>query len=243
MRIIKVKDYQGMSKKVAIIMASQINMKSDCVLGLATGDTPLGMYNELVYMYKEGLIDFKDVITFNLDEYYGIPKDNSQSYKYYMNKNFFNHINIDLENTHIPNGMTDDIEEECRRYDNLIKKMGNIDIQVLGIGRNGHIGFNEPDIQFESCTHLVELDEGTVKANSRFFDNIEDVPKKAISMGIKNIMHAKKIILMASGEEKADAVKKAVEGSISPEVPASVLQLHPDAYLILDEAAASKLSK
>lgn len=243
MKIIKVKNYEAMSKKAAIIMASQIDMKSNCVLGLATGDTPLGMYNELIDMHKEGLIDFKDVITFNLDEYYGIPKYNNQSYKQYMDKNFFNHININPENTHIPNGTTDNIEEECRIYDDLIEEMGNIDIQVLGIGRNGHIGFNEPDIKFESCTHLVELDEGTMKANSRFFDKIEDVPKKAISMGIKNIMHAKKIILMATGKEKADAIKKTVEGSISPEVPASVLQLHPNTYLILDEGAASKLSK
>ncbi|MBS4536894.1 glucosamine-6-phosphate deaminase [Clostridium sp. D2Q-11] len=242
MKIIKVRDYEAMSKKAAVIVSSQINMKNDCVLGLATGDTPLGMYKELIKMYKEEIIDFKEVTTFNLDEYYGISGENEQSYKYYMDKNFFNHINIKPENTHIPNGMAEDIEEEARRYDSLIQGMGDIDLQILGIGRNGHIGFNEPDVKFEACTHLVDLDDETIEANSRFFDDIEDVPKKAISMGIKNIMHADKIILIASGIEKADVIKETIEGSISPNVPASVLQLHPNTIFILDEAAASKLN-
>lgn len=242
MKIIKVKDYEAMSKKAAVIVSSQINMKNDCVLGLATGDTPLGMYKELIRMHNEEIIDFKDVTTFNLDEYYGISGENDQSYKYYMDHNFFNHINIDPKKTYIPNGMAEDIIDECIRYDKLIQENGDIDLQVLGIGRNGHIGFNEPDVKFEACTHLVELDEETIEANSRFFDNIDEVPKKAISMGIKNIMHADKIILIASGLDKADAVKAAVEGSISPNVPASVLQLHPNTIFILDEEAASKLS-
>lgn len=243
MKIIKVKNYEAMSKKSAIIVASQINLKNNCVLGLATGSTPLGMYKELIKFYEDSIVDFEDVISFNLDEYYGISKDNDQSYSYYMNKNFFKHINIKPENTHIPDGMAEDITKECRRYDELIESKGNIDLQVLGIGRNGHIGFNEPDIKFESCTHLVNLDKETIKANSRFFDNLEDVPTKAISMGIKNIMHAKKIVLVASGLDKADAIKKAVEGSISPNVPASILQLHPNTVFILDEEAASKLDK
>jgi len=242
MKIIKVRDYEAMSKKAAVIVSSQINMKNDCVLGLATGDTPLGMYKELIKMYKEEIIDFKEVTTFNLDEYYGISGENEQSYKYYMDQNFFNHINIKPENTHIPNGMAEDIEEETRRYDSLIQGVGDIDLQILGIGRNGHIGFNEPDVKFEACTHLVDLDDETIEANSRFFEDIKDVPKKAISMGIKNIMHADKIILIASGIEKADVIKETIEGSISPNVPASVLQLHPNTIFILDEAAASKLN-
>ncbi|QIB27612.1 glucosamine-6-phosphate deaminase [Caloranaerobacter azorensis] len=241
MKVLIVKDYEEMSRKAANIVASQIILKPDSVIGLATGDTPKGMYRELIKLYNNGDIDFANIKTFNLDEYYGLPKENPQSYHYYMMENLFKHINIKKENIYIPNGMAENIEKECEEYEKKIQQAGGIDLQVLGIGRNGHIGFNEPDLKFEAKTHLVELDEDTIKANSRFFNSIEEVPTKAISMGIKTIMHAKKIILLASGKEKAEAIYKAVKGEITPKVPASVLQLHPDVILIADEEAASLL--
>lgn len=241
MRIIIVENYEEMSKKAAAMMASQIILKPESVLGLATGDTPLGMYKELIRMYNENMIDFSKVKTFNLDEYYGLGKDNNQSYNYYMTNNLFKHINIDKENINIPNGMVKNIEEECISYEKRIKEAGGIDIQVLGIGVNGHIGFNEPDVNFEAETHLVNLDEKTIESNSRFFKCIEEVPTKAISMGIKTIMHSKKIVLLANGASKADAIAKTVNGKISPEVPASILQLHQDVAIIVDKEAASKL--
>lgn len=242
MRIICVEDYEQMSKKAANIAASQMILKPDSVLGLATGSTPLGMYNQLIKAYEDGLIDFEEIKTFNLDEYYNLNRENEQSYYYYMYENFFKHINIDLKNVNIPNGMAEDIEKESIQYERKIRKAGGVDLQVLGVGRNGHIGFNEPDIKFEALTHMVNLDEQTIKDNSRFFDSIEDVPTKAISMGIKTIMHAKKIILLASGIEKADAIHDAIYGKITPELPASVLQLHPDVIFVLDKEAASKLN-
>ncbi|MBI6874148.1 glucosamine-6-phosphate deaminase [Clostridium aciditolerans] len=241
MRIIIVENYEEMSKKAAAMMASQIILKPESVLGLATGDTPLGMYKELIRMYNENMIDFSKVKTFNLDEYYGLGKDSNQSYNYYMTNNLFKHINIDKENINIPNGMVKNIEEECISYEKRIKEAGGIDIQVLGIGVNGHIGFNEPDVNFEAETHLVNLDEKTIESNSRFFKCIEEVPTKAISMGIKTIMHSKKIVLLANGASKADAIAKTVNGKISPEVPASILQLHQDVAIIVDKEAASKL--
>lgn len=241
MRIIIVENYEEMSKKAAAMMASQIILKPESVLGLATGDTPLGMYKELIRMYNENMIDFSKVKTFNLDEYYGLGKDSNQSYNYYMTNNLFNHVNIDKENINIPNGMVKNIEEECISYEKRIKEAGGIDIQVLGIGVNGHIGFNEPDVNFEAETHLVNLDEKTIESNSRFFKCIEEVPTKAISMGIKTIMHSKKIVLLANGASKADAIAKTVNGKISPEVPASILQLHQDVAIIVDKEAASKL--
>jgi glucosamine-6-phosphate deaminase len=241
MRIIIVENYEEMSKKAAAMMASQIILKPESVLGLATGDTPLGMYKELIRMYNENMIDFSKVKTFNLDEYYGLGKNSNQSYNYYMTNNLFNHVNIDKENINIPNGMVKNIEEECISYEKRIKEAGGIDIQVLGIGVNGHIGFNEPDVNFEAETHLVNLDEKTIESNSRFFKCIEEVPTKAISMGIKTIMHSKKIVLLANGASKADAIAKTVNGKISPEVPASILQLHQDVAIIVDKEAASKL--
>ncbi len=241
MRIIIVENYEEMSKKAAAMMASQIILKPESVLGLATGDTPLGMYKELIRMYNENMIDFSKVKTFNLDEYYGLGKDSNQSYNYYMTNNLFNHVNIDKENINIPNGMVKNIEEECISYEKRIKEAGGIDIQVLGIGVNGHIGFNEPDVNFEAETHLVNLDEKTIESNSRFFKCIEEVPTKAISMGIKTIMYSKKIVLLANGASKADAIAKTVNGKISPEVPASILQLHQDVAIIVDKEAASKL--
>ncbi|MFT9495610.1 glucosamine-6-phosphate deaminase [Anaerosolibacter sp.] len=241
MRIIVAKDYDELSKKAASILAGQILLKSNSVLGLATGSTPIGTYKELVRMYQEGIIDFEEIVTFNLDEYHGLSRTNEQSYYYFMNEHLFRHINIQNQNIHIPNGITDDIEGECERYEEEIKKKGGIDFQLLGIGRNGHIGFNEPDVKFEAVTHLVTLDQDTIDANARFFDNPNDVPHKAISLGIKTIMHSKKIILLASGAEKAKTIHAMIRGNITPELPASILQLHADATVILDEAAAELL--
>jgi len=243
MRIYVVDDYQHLSKKAANLVASQIGLKPNSVLGLATGSTPEGMYQELVRLHHEDDLDFNEVVTFNLDEYYGLDKDNPQSYYYFMVKNLFSLVNIRPENIHIPNGKAVDIEMECRQYEKAIKSTGGIDLQVLGIGRNGHIGFNEPDVKFEAITHLVYLDEETIEDNSRFFERVEDVPKTAISMGIKTIMQSKKILLLASGKEKAEIVKEALQGGITPETPASVIQLHPDVTVILDKEAAVLLEK
>ncbi len=241
MRIIVATNYDEMSKKAADIVASQIILKPESVVGLATGGTPVGFYRELIKIHKDGKFSFKEVKTFNLDEYYGLDKENTQSYHYYMMDNLFKHIDISIENVNIPNGMAKDIEVECRAYEAKIKSAGGIDIQVLGIGTNGHIGFNEPDVKFEAITHLVKLDEETIEANSRFFNSIEEVPKSAISMGIKTIMHAKKIVLLASGSEKAKVIERMMNGDITPDLPASILQLHPDVTLILDKDAASEL--
>jgi len=241
MRIIVVENYEEMSKKAAVMIASQIILKPNSVLGLATGDTPLGMYKELIDMYHKKQIDFSEAKSFNLDEYYGLEKNNSQSYHHYMMENFFSHINIDKEKINIPDGKAENIQEECKSYDKKISDAGDIDIQVLGIGVNGHIGFNEPSVEFKAGTHLVNLDEKTIKSNSRFFNSIKDVPTKAISMGIKTILNSKKIVLLANGKEKADAIAKTVKGKICPEVPASVLQFHKDVTIILDKEAAEKL--
>lgn len=242
MRILVCKNYDEMSKKAAQMILSQVTLKPNSVLGLATGSTPVGMYKELVSMYNGNLIDFSEVKTFNLDEYYNLPKSNDQSYDYFMRDNLFNYINIKEENINIPNGMVEDIEKECERYDESIKKSGGVDIQVLGIGHNAHIGFNEPTINFERGTHLVNLKESTIEANARFFDSIDDVPKNAITMGTGSIFKARKIMLLACGEGKAEAIYNTVHGKVVPEVPASILQFHNDIVLILDEAAASRLN-
>lgn len=241
MRIIVVENYDEMSKKAALMIASQVMLKPDSVLGLATGDTPSGMYKELINLYGKKEVDFKEVRTFNLDEYYGLDRENSQSYYKYMMTNLFDNININTENINMPDGMAKDVNAFCALYENKIKTLGGIDMQVLGIGGNGHIGFNEPNVNFEAQTHLVELDEQTIEANSRFFDSIEDVPVKAISMGIKTIMNSKKIILLANGLNKAEAIERAVKGKINPSIPASILQLHNDVTIIIDKDAASKL--
>ncbi|WP_132244263.1 glucosamine-6-phosphate deaminase [Marinisporobacter balticus] len=238
MKLIRVKDYEELSKKASNILASQIILKPNSVIGLATGSTPVGMYRALVQLYKNGDLDFNDIKTFNLDEYYELNSANPQSYHYYMNENLFKHVNIKERNINIPNGMRKDIIEECDRYEKKIEACGGIDLQVLGIGRNGHVGFNEPDIKFEARTHIVELDHDTIEANSRFFESYEVVPKQAISMGIKTIMHARKILLLANGMEKAEAIYCTIKGKITPEVPASVLQLHPDVTIIIEEKAA-----
>ncbi|KOF56469.1 MULTISPECIES: glucosamine-6-phosphate deaminase [Clostridium] len=241
MRIICVDNYDEMSKKAASMVASQMILKHDSVLGLATGETPTGMYKELIKLYDDKEIDFSDIKTFNLDEYYGLSKENPQSYYCYMMNNLFKHVNIKHENINILDGRTDDIDKECLDYDKKIKASGGIDIQVLGIGVNGHIGFNEPSINFESGTHLVKLDKKTIESNSRFFKSMDEVPKSALSMGIKTIMQSKVIVLLANGEAKAEAIYKAINGKICPEVPASILQLHNNVNIIVDKEAAKLL--
>lgn len=231
-------NYDEISIKAAQLLAAQVNLKPNCVLGLATGSTPEGMYKKLIRKYEQNEVDFSEVTTFNLDEYYPIDPKNTQSYAYYMKEKFFSKINIQQSQTFIPDGQAEDVDKMCENYDLMINKYGGIDFQVLGIGNNGHIGFNEPNIRFESGTHLVELDNETIEANSRFFDNKKDVPILAISMGVRNIMHSKKIILLASGEHKAEAVEKMLFGDITPNLPASILQLHNDVTIILDNAAA-----
>jgi glucosamine-6-phosphate deaminase len=240
-RIVIAKDYEDMSARAARIVAGQIYLKPNSVLGMATGSTPLLMYKELIRVHKEVGLDFSEIVTFNLDEYLGLPKEDEQSYNYYMFQHFFNHINIKKENIYIPDGMMKDVEQECKQYDRDIQVKGGIDLQVLGIGNNGHIGFNEPDIKFEATTHKVKLDEETINANARFFATIEEVPRFAISMGIKTIMHAKKILLLASGENKAEVIYRALFEGITPEIPASILQLHQDVTVIVEENAAQLL--
>jgi len=242
MNIIVCNNKKEFDEKAAQFLASQIQEKPDSVLGLATGSTPVGMYHELIKMYKNKQISFEQVKTFNLDEYVGLDKDHPQSYHAFMYENLFNHIDIKKENVHLPDGKADNLEQECASYEEKIKEAGGVDLQVLGIGHNGHIGFNEPKTPFESVTHVVDLDERTIQANSRFFDSIDQVPRKAVSMGIKSIMQAKKILFLATGADKAEIVAKALQGPVTPDVPASVLQLHPDVTVILDKEAASKLS-
>lgn len=241
MRIIVTKDYEQMSLKAAEIMRAQIQLKPNSVIGLATGSTPLGLYSNLAKWNEEGSLDFKEVITVNLDEYKGLPADHDQSYIYFMNKNLFSKINIDKKNTHLPNGMAEDADKECARYDALIKSLGGQDMQLLGIGHNGHIGFNEPADAFANGTYCVKLTESTINANSRFFASADDVPKYAFSMGCGVIMNAKRILMVATGEEKAQAIHDMVKGPISPKCPASILQMHPDVVVVVDEGAAKML--
>ncbi len=242
MRIYKAKDYEDMSRKAANIISAQVIMKPDCVLGLATGSTPIGLYKQLVEWFEKGDLDFSKVQTVNLDEYKGLNRENDQSYYYFMHDNLFDHINIPEENTHLPNGMEMDSEKECARYTKLIQSMGGVDLQLLGIGHNGHIGFNEPSESFDKEVHCVNLTQSTIEANKRFFASADDVPRQAYTMGIKTIMQAKKILIVANGEGKADIVRDAFFGPITPQVPASVLQLHNDVTLVADEAALSKVS-
>ena len=237
MKIYKAKDYKDMSRKAANIISAQVIMKPNCVLGLATGSTPIGTYDQLVEWYNKGDLDFSEVTTVNLDEYKGLPRTNDQSYYYFMHQHLFDRVNIDPERTNVPNGMEPDAEKECGRYEELIRSLGGVDLQLLGLGHNGHIGFNEPGEAFEKETHCVELTESTIEANKRFFASADDVPKQAYTMGIKSIMQAKKIIIVVSGKDKADIVKKAFLGPVTPEVPASVLQLHNDVTLVGDKEA------
>jgi glucosamine-6-phosphate deaminase len=243
MRIIVEKDYHAMSKKAALMVASQITLKPNSNLGLATGGTPRAMYDKLIEMYREDEIDFSEVQTFNLDEYCGLEADHPNSYHFYMNDNFFNEINIKKENIHIPDGSAEDFARECRDYEESIKKARGIDLQILGIGSNGHIGFNEPAESLNVATEVVDLTEETIAANSRYFESEAEVPKKAISMGMATILKADRIVLLASGKNKAEAIKKAVSGKISTQEPASLLQSHPQITILLDQEAASLINK
>ena len=241
LRILKGNDYGDMSRIAANVIFAQITLKPDSVLGLATGSTPIGAYEQLIKYYEEGNLDFSHVTSVNLDEYRGLDDTSDQSYRYFMNKYLFDHVNINLEKTNVPDGKESDAARECLRYDNLIENLGGIDLQLLGLGNNGHIGFNEPGQVFEKGTHCVDLAESTIEANSRFFNSIDEVPTQAYTMGIGNIMSADKILIVVSGEGKADIVKEVFFGPITPQVPASILQLHKDVTLVGDEAALSKI--
>ena len=242
MKIYAAKDYNDMSRKAGNLIAAQIIMKPDAVLGLATGSTPVGTYQCLTEWYKAGTLSFKTVRSVNLDEYKGLNRENDQSYYYFMHDHLFNHVNIRPECTNVPNGMEPDAEKECRRYEALIDSLGGADLQLLGLGHNGHIGFNEPAPVFEKMTHCVDLTESTIEANKRFFASADEVPKQAYTMGIGTIMKAKKILVVVSGEDKAEIVAKAFSGDVTPEVPASILQMHQDVTVVADKAALSKLS-
>ena len=239
MKIIRAKDYKDMSRKAANIISAQIIIKPNCVLGLATGSTPIGTYQQLVEWYNKGDLDFSEVTSVNLDEYKGLERTNEQSYYYFMHDNLFSHVNIDLARTRPPDGVEPHADKACADYDRIIESVGGVDLQLLGLGHNGHIGFNEPGTAFEKGTHCVRLTERTIKANQRFFASADDVPRYAYTMGIRNIMHARKILMVVSGADKAEAVKRAFFGPITPEVQASILQLHTDVTLVADEAALS----
>lgn len=242
MKVLRTKDYEDMSRKAANLIAAQVTVKPNCVLGLATGSSPIGTYKELIARYNNGDLDFSNVTSVNLDEYKGLDGSHDQSYRYFMNNNFFNHVNIQKERTFVPDGTEPDADKACSAYNQIIESVGGIDLQLLGLGHNGHIGFNEPTDCFEKVTHCVDLTESTIEANKRFFASADDVPKQAYTMGIQNIMLARKIVVVVSGADKADILKKVVEGPITPQVPASVLQLHPDVTIVADEAAAAKLA-
>ena len=241
MKIYKTKNYEEMSRKAAHIISAQVTLKPDSVLGLATGSTPIGTYENLVKWYEDGDLDFSGITTVNLDEYKGLPRDNDQSYYYFMHHHLFDHVNIPDGRTHLPDGTKEDSDQECRQYEELIQSLGGVDLQLLGLGHNGHIGFNEPDDIFPDDTHCVNLQERTIEANKRFFASADEVPRQAYTMGIVTIMRAKKILIVVSGADKADTVKEAFFGPITPKVPASILQLHPDVTLVADEAALSKI--
>lgn len=242
MKIIKAKDYQEMSRKAAQILAAQVIMKPNSVLGLATGSTPLGTYDCLAEWCGKGDLDFSRVSTVNLDEYRGLDHANDQSYYYFMNKNLFSRINIDPAHTHVPDGMEPDPEKESRRYEELISSLGGIDIQLLGLGHDGHIGFNEPNSFFDKNTHCVDLTEMTIEANKRFFASADEVPRQAYTMGIGTIMRARKLLMIVSGKDKAEIAAEAFLGEVRPEVPASIIQFHPDVTIIGDAEALSKIN-
>lgn len=241
MRILKAKDYKEMSEMAADIIGAQVLLKPDAVLGLATGSTPIGTYEELVKRYESGRLDFRKIKTVNLDEYRGLTKDNDQSYYYFMHSHLFDHINIDKANTNVPDGMEPDAIKAGEDYENIISNFGGIDLQLLGLGNNGHIGFNEPCDEFIDKTHVVDLTQSTIEANKRFFASIDDVPKQAYTMGIGSIMRARRVLMLVSGKGKAQIVKDAFFGSVTPKVPASILQLHNDFILIGDAEALSCL--
>ena len=240
MKVIITKNYEEMSEKAYEIVRDVIKANPNAVLGLATGSSPIGLYDDLVKAYERGEISFKNIRTVNLDEYVGLDYSSDQSYVYFMRKNLFERVDIDLANTNLPDGKAKDLEAECARYTKLVEGM-QPDVQVLGLGSNGHIAFNEPGTPFDSTTHVVKLTESTIKDNSRLFKNIDEVPRSALTMGIANIMNAKKIVVVANGANKADAIYKTVKGEITEAVPASILQKHPDVTIVCDELAAAKL--
>ena len=242
MRIFVTEDYAEMSRKAANIISAQLILKPNSILGLATGSTPIGTYDQLVEWYEKGDLDFSECITVNLDEYKGLGAESEQSYIHFMREHLFNRVNIKSENTHLPNGLISDSDKACNEYNELLERLGEQDLQLLGLGRNGHIGFNEPDEIFDKDVHCVSLTNSTIEANKRFFEAGEEVPKYAYTMGIRSILRSKKILMIASGEDKADAVHKAFFGPVTPLVPASILQLHDDVTLVADKAAYSKCS-
>lgn len=239
MRIINCHTYEAMSRKAADILAAQIQLKPNCVLGLATGTTPIGAYQGLIKKYESGSLDFSEVRTYNLDEYRGLTHEDPQSYHYFMNDQLFNHVNIDPANVHVPDGANTDADAACADYDRMVAEAGYCDLQLLGIGRNGHIGFNEPADEFSKGTHCVDLTESTIEANSRLFEKEEDVPRQAYTMGTQTIMNARCILVVANGENKAQAVRDMCFGPIVPTCPASILQLHPNVSVVCDDAALS----
>ena len=238
MKLITVDNYEELSKVAARELASTIKEKPNAILGLATGGSPVGMYKELIKMYQDGELDFSKIKTVNV----GLNPEHEQSYRHFMNENLFNHVNININNTIVPNGLAQDLNAECKEYDKKMEELGGIDVQLLGVGNNGHIAFNEPDKELSSGTHVITLTEDTIKANSRFFDTIDEVPKRAITMGLGEIMKAKKIVLIASGESKAEAIKGLFSGKITTENPASMLQMHGDVTVIVDKAAAKLIN-
>lgn len=239
MKIIAAKDYEDMSRKAANIISAQVILKPNCVLGLATGTTPIGAYEQLAKWCDKGDCDFSEVSTYNLDEYRGLSHDDVQSYHYFMRDNFFDHINIDINNTHVPDGANPNAEEACAEYDRIVKEAGYPDLQLLGIGNNGHIGFNEPDDHFSKGTHCVDLTQSTIDANSRLFESPDDVPRQAYTMGVQTIMYARMILMMANGPKKAQAVYDMCFGPVTPSCPASILQLHTNCVVVADEEALS----
>lgn len=241
MKLFKATDYQDLSRKAADLLAAQVLLKPDCVLGLATGSTPIGAYQELVRKYEAGALDFSQVTTFNLDEYRGLTPSDPQSYAYFMHHNLFDHVNLRPDSTHLPDGLNPDPAAESARYEAAIRAAGGVDLQLLGMGHNGHIGFNEPCSEFPLDTHSVDLAESTIRANTRFFDSSDQVPRQAYTMGIGTILRARRILIVVSGADKAEILKQAFYGPVTPQVPASVLQLHPDVTLVADTDALSAL--
>ena len=238
LKIIVCENYEEMSRQAAKIVSSQLVVKPDSILGLATGSTPIGLYQNLIEMNQKGEIDFSQVKTINLDEYVGLAPDHDQSYRYFMNTNLFDHVDIDKKNTHLPSGLAKDPKAECMRYDSVVAAMGGIDIQVLGIGNNGHIGFNEPADYFSNGTGLIDLTDSTIEANSRFFASKDEVPTQALSMGVGQIMAADKIVLLAMGKGKAEILYKALFGPVTPSVPASILQFFKGEVVVCADAEA-----
>ncbi|MBO5152875.1 MAG: glucosamine-6-phosphate deaminase [Eubacterium sp.] len=241
MNLMIASDYDDMSLKAANLILAQVTMKPDSVLGLATGSTPIGTYQQLIERFRAGDVDFSRVRTVNLDEYRGLTREDPQSYYYFMQEHLFSHINIAPDASFIPDGMNDDVQAVCDAYEETIRGLGGVDLQLLGLGNNGHIGFNEPGEVFEKETHCVDLAQSTIEANARFFASVDDVPTQAYTMGIQTIMNAKKILVIVNGAGKAEILKKAFYGPVTPEVPASILQMHPDVTVIADETACAQL--